>query len=268
MSINESLVPTTSTNVVLSRMGVSMRALLGVEHATTASELAGLLKAAGFVFDQANSGEDTFELARHYDYDIILLEMSLSDISGCELLGRFRRSRITIPVIMLSSCSRPADRAKALALGADDFVALPSDDTELLARIQAVIRRNKGFGQAALTLGPLTLDIDQRAAFVGDRHVHLTRKEYAVLELLVLRKGVPLSKEMFMNHLYGGMDEPNPKIVDVFICKIRKKLTDAGAGGLLATLWGQGYVIRESRTSAAARPRVTADYSPSRLQLC
>ncbi len=146
-------------------------------------------------------------------------------------------------------------------MGADDYITKPFDQQELVARIQAIVRRAKGFSQPTLSVGPLTLNLGSREVLVDGRAVHLTGKEYAVLELLTLRKGVVLTKEAFLNHLYGGMDEPEVKIIDVFICKLRKKLASAGAAELIGTVWGRGYVLREPngaiRLPNAADPRET-----------
>jgi two-component system cell cycle response regulator CtrA len=147
--------------------------------------------------------------------------------------------------LILSGLSRPRAKVKGLSLGADDFITKPFDKFELLARMQAVTRRSKGFSQPTLHLGPIELNLDSRAVNVDGQEVHLTGKEYSVLELLVLRKGMVLNKEAFLNHLYGGMDEPETKIIDVFVCKLRKKLALAGGDGLIGTVWGRGYVIRE-----------------------
>ena len=142
--------------------------------------------------------------------------------------------------------TRPQAKVKGLGLGADDFITKPFDTAEVLARLQAIVRRSKGFSQPSLRVGPLQLNLDSNEVLVGDQPVHLTGKEYAILELLVLRKGMVLTKEAFLNHLYGGMDEPEMKIIDVFICKLRKKLTNAGADNLIGTVWGRGYMIREA----------------------
>jgi two-component system cell cycle response regulator CtrA len=101
-----------------------------------------------------------------------------------------------------------------------------------------------------LRVGNLQLNLDSREVSIDSQLIHLTGKEYAILELLVLRKGMVLTKEAFLNHLYGGMDEPEMKIIDVFICKLRKKLAIAGAGNLIGTVWGRGYMIREPITEA------------------
>jgi two-component system cell cycle response regulator CtrA len=163
-------------------------------------------------------------------------------------------------VLILSGLTRPQAKVRGFGMGADDYITKPFDQQELIARIQAIVRRAKGFSQPTLTVGPLTLNLGSREVVVEGRNVHLTGKEYAVLELLTLRKGIVLTKEAFLNHLYGGMDEPEVKIIDVFICKLRKKLAQAGAGDLIGTVWGRGYVLRDPTTGAryAMPPSITA----------
>ena len=100
----------------------------------------------------------------------------------------------------------------------------------------------------------MELNLDSREVTIDGRGIHLTGKEYSILELLVLRKGMVLTKEAFLNHLYGGMDEPEVKIIDVFVCKLRKKLARAGAEGIIGTIWGRGYMIRELATHEAFEP--------------
>jgi two-component system cell cycle response regulator CtrA len=119
------------------------------------------------------------------------------------------------------------------------------DIGELTARIQAVFRRHRGYSRSVLKVGDLSLSVETREVRFRDRLIHVTGKEYSTLELLVLRRGQFITKDMFLNHLYGGMDEPDTKIIDVLVCKLRKKLTTAGADGLIGTVWGRGYVLRD-----------------------
>jgi two-component system cell cycle response regulator CtrA len=183
-----------------------------------------------------------------------VLDLMLPDMEGYDVVRRMRSGRIDVPVLILSGLTRPQAKVKALALGADDFLTKPFDKAELLARMQAVVRRSKGFSQPALRIGNMQLNLESREVTVDDGPVHLTGKEYAIMELLVLRKGMVLTKEAFLNHLYGGMDEPEMKIIDVFICKLRKKLALAGADNLIGTVWGRGYVIREPSMRSALPP--------------
>lgn len=222
-----------------------MRVLLIEDDLTAAQGLTLMLKSGGAVVDQADTGEEALELARHYDYDVVILDLMLPDMEGYEVVRRMRAARIETPVLIVSGLSRPQAKVKGLGMGADDFITKPFDRAELLARIQAVVRRSKGFSQPTLRVGSLVLNLDSRDVAVDGQPVHLTGKEYAILELLVLRKGMVLTKEAFLNHLYGGMDEPEMKIIDVFVCKLRKKLAQAGGENLIGTVWGRGYMIRE-----------------------
>jgi two-component system cell cycle response regulator CtrA len=226
-------------------MEAMMRVLLVEDDLTSSRGVSLMLKSGGAVVDQADTGEEALELVRHYDYDIVILDLMLPDIEGYEVVRRMRGSRDDTPVLILSGLSRPQAKVKGLGIGADDFITKPFDKAELLARMQAVVRRSKGFSQPLLRIGPLQLNLASREVTIGTQAIHLTGKEYAILELLVLRKGMVLTKEAFLNHLYGGLDEPEMKIIDVFICKLRKKLASAGAANLIGTVWGRGYMIRE-----------------------
>jgi two-component system, cell cycle response regulator CtrA len=222
-----------------------MRVLLVEDDTIVARGITLALKGASMIVDTADTGEEAIELARLYDYDIIVLDLLLPDMEGYEVVRKLRTSRVETPVLILSGLTRPQAKVRGFGMGADDYITKPFDQSELVARIQAIVRRAKGFSQPTLSVGPLTLNLGSREVLVEGRSVHLTGKEYAVLELLTLRKGVVLTKEAFLNHLYGGMDEPEVKIIDVFICKLRKKLAQAGASELIGTVWGRGYVLRD-----------------------
>lgn len=235
-----------------------MRVLLVEDDLSSVGEISQIMKGAGFTVDHVQSGEEAVEMLRHYDYDLAVLELMLSDIEGYEVVRRARAARVTTPMVVLSGLTRPQAKVKAFSIGADDYMTKPFDPDELVARMQAILRRSKGFSEPTLRVGPLKLSLDSREVMVNDAPVHLTGKEYAILELLVLRKGMVLTKDAFLNHLYGGMDEPEMKIIDVFICKLRKKLQAAGAGNLITTVWGRGYMLREQfqrlETNEAAAP--------------
>ena len=223
-----------------------MRVLLIEDDSATARGISLMLKSSGIVVDQVDSGEEGFDLAKHYEYDIVILDLMLPDMEGYEVVRRMRASRIEIPVLILSGLSRPQAKVKGLEVGADDFVTKPFDRAELLARIQAVVRRNKGFSQKSIIIGHLEINTDSHEVKVHNKIVYLTSKEYAILELLVMRRGVVLTKDAFLNHLYGGIDEPEIKIIDVFVCKLRKKLANSGLPGIIETVWGRGYMIRDN----------------------
>jgi two-component system cell cycle response regulator CtrA len=227
-----------------------MRVLLVEDDLTTSRAVTMMLRGVGAIVDQTDTGEEALELVRHYDYDIVVLDLLLPDMEGYEVVRRMRGARLETPVLILSGLARPQAKVKGFGMGADDYITKPFDKEELIARIQAVIRRSKGYSQPVLKVGGLLLNLDSREVQVEGREVHLTGKEYAILELLVLRRGMVLTKEAFLNHLYGGIDEPEMKIIDVFICKLRKKLAQAGAGNLIGTVWGRGYMMRDPASQA------------------
>ena len=223
-----------------------MRVLLVEDDLVIAKSITLMLKKVGAVVDEVDTGKEALELSRHYDYDIVVLDLNLPDLEGYEVIRRMRLAKLEIPILILSGLSGSQARVKGLGMGADDFITKPFDSAELVARVQAIVRRSKGFGQPMLQIEGLQLNLESQEVTVEGQVVHLTGKEYAILELLVLRNGMVLTKDVFLNHLYGGMDEPEMKIIDVFICKLRKKLANAGAADLIGTVWGRGYTIREA----------------------
>jgi len=241
-----------------------MRVLFCEDDLTTLRGVALMLKQASMMVDTTDTGEEALELAKLYDYDLILLDLGLPDMEGFEVVRRLRAARLETPVLILSGIAKPQARVKGLGLGADDFIVKPFDSQELVARIQAIVRRAKGFSRPTLQVGGLVLDLSARAVTVNGRSVHLTGKEYAILELLTLRRGIVLTKEAFLNHLYGGMDEPEVKIIDVFICKLRKKLAQAGATDLIGTVWGRGYVLRDPAAHATRHAGGMANLAAAR----
>lgn len=230
-----------------------MRVLLVEDDPNTAKSVELMLKSAGMVVDSTDLGEDGLEIGKLYDYDIIILDLMLPDINGLEVLRRLRDARVNTPVLILSGLTEAEDKVKGLGTGADDYLTKPFDKEELLARIQAIVRRSQGHAQSLITTGMLTINLDSNTVEVNGSPIHLTGKEYGILELLSLRKGTTLTKEMFLNHLYGGMDEPELKIIDVFICKLRKKLSTASGGeNYIETVWGRGYVLRDPEEQVQA----------------
>ena len=223
-----------------------MRVLLVEDDAATAASIDLMLRKESFICDTTDLGEDGLEIGKLYDYDIIILDLMLPDIDGYEVLRRLRAARVRTPVLILSGLGELDAKIKGLGFGADDFLTKPFDRRELIARIQAIVRRSKGHSDSTIKTGKLTVNVDARTVTVGEQPLHLTAKEYGILELLSLRKNTTLTKEMFLNHLYGGMDEPELKIIDVFVCKLRKKLSQATGGeNYIETVWGRGYVLRD-----------------------
>lgn len=200
----------------------------------------------GFSCDIADNGSDALEMMKFYDYDIVILDLMLPDIDGFEILSRIRSIKNNTPIIILSGLNAIDDKVKCLTMGADDYLTKPFSKIELLARIYAIVRRTSGHSSSVINVGPLEIDIKQRCAKVYGTEMALTSKEYSILELLAIKKGAVLPKEAFLNHIYGGMDEPELKIVDVFICKLRKKISDLTGGlNFIETIWGRGYTLRD-----------------------
>jgi len=227
-----------------------MRVLVIEDDVVTAAKIQIILGLQKFICDIAGIGETGLRCAKSYDYDIILLDLMLPDMDGYEVLRQLRAEGVRTPVLILSGLGEVDDKVRGLALGADDFLTKPFQERELIARIQAVVRRTQGHPESTIRTGKLLVHLDSRNVTVGDQPLHLTRKEYGMLELLSLRKGTALPKEVFLNHLYGGMDEPQPKIIDVFISKLRKKLALATGGEhYIETVPSQGYVLREPTES-------------------
>lgn len=223
-----------------------MRVLLVEDDTSTAKSIELMLKSEGYIVDTTELGEDGMDLGKIYDYDIIILDLLLPDMHGYDVLKHFRDSKVQTPVLILSGLTELDSKIKALGFGADDYLTKPFDKRELVARIQAIVRRSQGHSQSSITTGKVKVNLDSRTVEVAGKPMHLTGKEYGIIELLSLRKGSTLTKEMFLNHLYGGMDEPEAKIIDVFICKLRKKIQDATEGdNYIETVWGRGYVLRD-----------------------
>jgi two-component system cell cycle response regulator CtrA len=222
-----------------------MRVLVIEDDISTARSLELMLKSESFNVYTTDLGEEGIDLGKIYDYDIILLDLNLPDMSGFEVLRSLRVSRVKTPTLILSGLAGVDDRIKALGGGADDYMTKPFHKDELVARIHAIVRRSRGHAQSVIETDDLVLNLETKTVEVDGTRVHLTGKEYQMLELLSLRKGTTQTKEMILNHLYGGIDEPEVKIIDVFICKLRKKLANASGGkNYVETVWGRGYVLR------------------------
>jgi two-component system cell cycle response regulator CtrA len=230
-----------------------VRVLLIEDDGGTAQSIELMLKTESIKVHTTDLGEDGIDLGKVYDYDIILLDLNLPDMSGFEVLRTLRSARIATPILILSGLASIEDKIRGLGLGADDYVSKPFHKDELIARIQAIVRRSQGHAQSLIATGALVVNLDSKMVTVHDIRINLTTKEYQILELLSLRKGSTLTKEMFLNNLYGGMDEPEAKIIDVFICKLRKKLATASQGhNFIETVWGRGYTLREPTEQSIA----------------
>ena len=204
-----------------------------------------MLQQYGIRSEQAASGREALEFLRLYDYDLVLMDLRLPDVPAYDVVRMMRAASLKTPVVIMSDAATVQAKVKALDQGADDFLITPCDPEEILARIRAVVRRSRGHSNSTLTLGPVELLLDRRDVRVHGQSLHLSRREYAVLELLFLKQGVILNKGAFLTHLYCGMEEPEMKTIDVIICRLRKKLAQAGVPTLIDTVWGCGYILRD-----------------------
>jgi len=228
-----------------------MRVLLIEDDAVMARNLKLMLRTERFHVYSTDLGEDGIELGKTYGYDVILLDLHLPDISGFDVLRALRASRVCAPILILSGSANADDRVRALQSGADAFMTKPFHKDEMLARIRALVRRSKGHAQSAITTGNLTLNLDAGTVEVGGNPVHVTGKEFQMLELLSLRQGTTLPKEAFLDHLYGDEDGPEIKIIDLFMCKLRKKLAAAAGGAnCIETVGYRGYLLRPAEGTA------------------
>jgi len=244
---------------------MGMRVLLIEDDSATAQSIELMLKSESFNVYTTDLGEEGVDLGKLYDYDIILLDLNLPDMSGFEVLRTLRVSKVKTPILILTGLAGIEQKVRGLGFGADDYLTKPFHKDELVARIHAIVRRSKGHAQSVIQTGDLAVNLDTKMVEVNGARVHLTGKEYQILELLSLRKGTTMTKEMFLNHLYGGMDEPELKIIDVFICKLRKKLANASDGkDYIETVWGRGYVLREPSEDEA---RLSARHFPRPVSL-
>ena len=228
-----------------------MRVLLVEDDPTTSKSIEMMLTHANLNVYTTDMGEEGIDLAKLYDYDLILLDLGLPDMNGHEVLRQLRLAKVDPPIMILSGSDDTENKIKGFGFRADDYLTKPFHRDELVARIHAIIRRSTGHSQSVIKTGEILVTLDAKTVEAGNKPVHLTGKEYQMLELLSLRKGTTLTKEMFLNHLYGGMDEPELKIIDVFICKLRKKLANATDGAnYIETVWGRGYVLRDPQPDA------------------
>jgi two-component system, cell cycle response regulator CtrA len=223
-----------------------MRVLLIEDDISVTQSIKLMLQRHDAQISVADLGEHGIDLARLPNFDIILLDLNLPDMSGYDVLRQLRLAKVSTPVLILSGLDGIQNKVRALGYGADDYLTKPFHKDELIARIQAIIRRSSDQTEAVLQCGDLTIKPLAQQAEVGGRQVNLTGTEYKILAFLAQRHGSTLTKEMLLNHLYSGMDEPAIKIIDVFICKLRRKLAQASGGrNYIETVWGRGYTLRE-----------------------
>jgi two-component system cell cycle response regulator CtrA len=229
-----------------------MRILLIEDDSATAQSIVLMLKTEGFDVHTTSLGHEGAELGKSSDYDLIVLDLDLPDMSGFEVLRSLRFGKVQTPVLILSGFSGVREKAKALGFGADDYLTKPFHKDELIARIHAVWRRSRRPVQSVIRIGDLVVNLAEKTVKLGGIRLHLTVKEYEILAVLAVRRGAVLTKEMLLTQLYGGIDEPCLKIIDVFLCKLRKKLAAASKGqNYIETIWGRGYVLHDPNAKPA-----------------
>ncbi len=223
-----------------------MHILLIEDDRAMSQNISLLLKRAGMIVESALLAKDGLELLKIYEYDLIILDLMLPDMTGADVLRSIRASGIKTPVLVLSAIELANKKVECLSCGADDYVNKPFNADELVARVNAIVRRSKGHAESTVSVGKMVIDLNTKVVTVADKVLPLTAKEYALIELLALKKGATVSKEQFLNHLYNGMDEPEVKIIDVFFCKIRSKIKELSGGeDYITTVWGRGYILQE-----------------------
>jgi two-component system cell cycle response regulator CtrA len=223
-----------------------MRILLVEPETAMRIRLELALRSSGFNVEAASDGEDALELARSFEFSVIVTELNLPDLHGFDLIRELRGARIKTPILVLSAVDHIDAKVTAFGHGTDDYVTKPFHPGELAARLRALVRRSSGLADRTVRTGGLAIDLDAKTVELDGATVDLTAKEYAVLQLLALRRGRPITKEMFLDHVYGHLDEPISKVIDVYICRLRKKLAATSTGeSYIGTLRGRGYVLRE-----------------------
>ena len=204
-----------------------------------------VLRSRGLTTEEAQTGRDALAFLRSYDFDLMIVDAHLHDMPGHEMIRQARMARFDVPAVVVADTATAQQKARALDQGADDFIITPCDVEELMARVRAVVRRSQGHSRSVLRCGPVELSLERREVTVRGERLVVSRREFAVLELLFLKQGQILNKTAFLNHLYCGADEPEMKTIDVIICRLRKKLATAGVPTLVDTVWGCGYILRE-----------------------
>jgi two-component system, cell cycle response regulator CtrA len=236
-----------------------VRVLIIEDDPAIAEAVSLMLSIEGLNTSATQLGEEGFELGRLYDYDIILLDLDLPDLHGHDVLKKLRCAKVQTPIVIVSGDCQVETKLRSFGLGADDYITKPFRSEELVARIRAVARRAKGLSEPIVRTGKLEVNLDTQTAVVEGASIYLTKKEYETLELLSLRKGATLTPEMFLDHLYGGIDEPNAQIVDVYICKLRKKLAIAcGGEDYIKTVRARGYALIDPPSLASVTQGKTA----------
>ncbi len=207
-----------------------------------------LLRREGIIAESVYTGREGLELIKLYEYDLVILDLMLPDLPGADVLKQMRQNNNMTPVLILSGINMPTKKVECFSVGADDYMTKPYDRSELVARVKAIVRRSRGLADNIIKVGRMTINLNTKKVFIDETFLPLTAKEYSLIELLALKKGGTVSKESFLSQIYGGMDEPEIKIIDVFLCKIRQKIKKiTGNETYIHTVWGRGYTLEEKK---------------------
>lgn len=223
-----------------------MRILVVEDDDRIASFVVNGLKQSGFAVDQSGDGEAAWEYCKSVSYDAIVLDIMLPKTDGLQVLRRIRGSKNLVPVILLSAKASVDDRVAGLESGADDYLTKPFAFSELLARLQALIRRATHTADpTALAVGDLAIDLLSREVTRGGKSIHLQSREFALLELLMRHAGRPVTKTMILEHIWDYSFDPQTNVVDVLVHRLRSKIEKDFSTKLLSTVRGVGYVLRK-----------------------
>jgi DNA-binding response OmpR family regulator len=221
-----------------------MRVLLVEDHKPLVRVLKQGLEEEGFAVDVANDGQDGDFKARTAEYDVIVLDIMLPREDGLSLLQRWRKDGVNTHILMLTARGSMEDKVKGLDLGADDYMTKPVELEELLARLRALIRRTHQVKSPMLRVHDLEIDTASRSVKRGGKSIHLTPREYALLEFLAFHRGKVTTRSMIWEHLYDDQDENTSNVVDVYIRYLRNKIDKGFDPPLILTRWGEGYMLR------------------------
>jgi len=218
-----------------------MRLLVVEDEAPLRAQLEKQLRAAGFAVDSAADGEDGFYLGRENPVDLAVVDLGLPKLSGIELIQRWRQADRRFPILILTARGRWQDKVEGLNAGADDYLTKPFHGEELLARINALLRRAAGVAKPVLRCGPVALDTAARIVELDDKKLDLTAYEYKVLEYLMLHRGQVVSKTELTEHVYDQDFDRDSNVIEVFIGRLRRKLDPDNRYQPLETIRGRGY---------------------------
>jgi two-component system, OmpR family, response regulator len=222
-----------------------MRLLVVEDDKKIASFVSRGLKEAGYVVDMAERGDDAFQLGLHNHYDVAIVDLMLPGFDGLSLIERWRAQKVKMPVIILSAKRSVDDRVKGLQVGGDDYLTKPFAFSELLARIQALVRRSTALSEpTTLTYGDLTLDLLSREVTRGGRKIELQAREFALLEYLLRNAGHVVSKTMILEHVWDYNFDPKTNVIDVLVSRLRSKVDRDFERKLIHTMRGFGYVLK------------------------